>query len=134
MNPKLLNRIVDISKSMCPNVWADDLKSFHAAFIVRKNRIVKIGWNKAKTNPNSLRHPYVNKSGRKINVYTHAELDVVLKMGRDDLSDCEIVVIRIDGQGKLNNSKPCSGCAHLLRQTNIKRIYYSTSAQTITTE
>lgn len=134
MNIKVLRRCVEIAKALCPHNWDDELKSFHAAFIVRKNRIVKIGWNKKKTNPNSLRHPYINKSGRKINVYTHAELDAVLKMGRDDLSDYEIVVIRIDGQGKLNNSKPCHGCAHLLKQVNIKRVFYSTSEQNISSE
>lgn len=134
MNSRILRRAIEIAKALCPQNWDDDLKSFHAAFIVKKSRIIKIGWNKKKTNPNSLRHPYINKSGRKINVYTHAELDAVLKMGRDDLSDCEIVVIRIDGQGKLNNSKPCNGCAHLLRQVNIKNIYYSTSEQNISSE
>lgn len=125
MNAQLLNRTIEIAKAMCPSHKDETLKSSHIAFVVRKNKILKIGWNKSKTNPNSLKHPYVNKQGNKISVYTHAELDVVLKMGRDDLSDCEIVVLRIDGNGKLNNSKPCNGCAHLLRQVQIKNVYYS---------
>jgi deoxycytidylate deaminase len=89
---------------------------------VRKNKIVKIGLNKNRTHPEISRHPYHEGY-----VGLHAELDCILKTDRENLSDCEIVVLRIDKNSKLNNSKPCAGCASLLRQFNLKKIYYSTS-------
>lgn len=127
MKKKVLKKAIDIAYAMCPNMRKKGLRASHVAFLVKKNRIVKIGWNKAKTNPNSKKYPYIGQTGEKIEVNTHAELDVILKSGQNNLSDHEIIVLRVDGEGKLNNSKPCNGCHHLLKQVSIKKIYYSNS-------
>jgi deoxycytidylate deaminase len=127
MKKKVLKKAVNIAHAMCPSMRKNGLRASHVAFLVKKNRIVKIGWNKPKTNPNSEKYPYIGATGEKITVNTHAELDVILKANEEDLSDHEIVVLRVDGEGKLNNSKPCNGCSHLIKQFSIKKIYYSNS-------
>lgn len=40
---------------------------------------------------------------------------------------CDLLVIRIDKNGNLNNSKPCNDCIRMLKEFNINRVYYSNS-------
>jgi len=127
MKKKILKKAIDIAHAMCPLMRNKGLRASHVAFLIKKNRIVKIGWNKPKTNPNSQKYPYIGLTGEKITVNTHAELDVILKSGQENLCDHEIIVLRVDGEGKLNNSKPCNGCLHLLKQVAVKNIFYSNS-------
>jgi len=47
---------------------------------------------------------------------------------------CDILVIRIDRTGKLNNSKPCNECIQMLKKYNINRVYYSNSEGEIVCE
>lgn len=47
---------------------------------------------------------------------------------------CDLLVIRIDRNGNLQNSKPCSECVQLLKQHCINRVYYSNSLGEIVCE
>ena len=105
---------------MCPT--NRELRTSHVSFLVKNGKIKHIGWNKHRTHPKSLNHPYHDGD-----VFLHAELDVCIKSEREDLSDFEIVVIRIDRNGKMCNSKPCRGCQSVLKQFGIKYVYYSTN-------
>lgn len=37
----------------------------------------------------------------------------------------EVLVIRLDGDGSLVNSKPCSDCLRVMREMGVKKIWYS---------
>lgn len=121
MKPRTLKRAVKTAHALCPINWGN-VNNSHIAFLVKKNKIIKIGWNRKRTHPEISKHPYHDGY-----VGTHAELDVILKSGLDDLEDHSIIVLRIDRNGKLNNSKPCSGCLSVLNQFNVKNIFYSNS-------
>jgi len=119
---KTLTKAIKLANILCPINRDNGLPTSHVAFLVKKNKIVKIGWNKNRTHPIIQDHPY--HEGR---VGIHAELDCILKYDKEDLSDHEMIVLRLDRKQKLNNSKPCSGCSSLLKQFNINKVYFSNS-------
>jgi cytidine deaminase len=55
----------------------------------------------------------------------HAELNVCMKSGKEDLRDFKMVVLWVDRTGKLNNSKPCCGCQSVIKQFNVGEVWYS---------
>lgn len=104
-------------------------RTFHTTFIVKKNRIQKIGVNASKTHPTNLRYKYTGSAGEDIRkmVGIHSELSAVLKYGKEDCSDCVFVNVRIDRKGRIAMSKPCRGCQDLLNQVGFKKLYYTSS-------
>lgn len=122
MKSKTIKKAINIAKAICPETQNQGMRTSHVAFLVKKNKIIKIGWNKKRTHPKIRKHPYHEGY-----VGIHAELDAVLKSGANELHDHSIIVLRFDRKGKLNNSKPCPGCASVLSQVGITDIYYSAS-------
>jgi hypothetical protein len=48
-----------------------------------------------------------------------------MKSDKENLKDYEMVVLRVDRSGKLNNSKPCCGCQSVIDQFNVGEVWYS---------
>ena len=119
MKLRILKRAVETAHALCPTNWKN-VNNSHIAFLVKKNKIVKIGWNKKRTHPKIAKHPYHDGY-----VGTHAELDVILKSGLDSLDDHSMIVLRVDRKGRLANSKPCPGCLSLLKSYNVYEVFYS---------
>ena len=118
MNQQLIKRTVELAHAMTPTVR--ELRTTHISFLIKSGKIVHIGWNRDKTHPQNLNFPY--KTGTH---GIHSELNVCLKSGKDDLSGHEIIIIRVDRNNKLAMSKPCVGCASVLKQFGIKDVWYS---------
>jgi tRNA(Arg) A34 adenosine deaminase TadA len=59
------------------------------------------------------------------NFLFHAEMSIFKKINYKKMRKVDVYVIRINGNGKLINSKPCSHCLNSLKKLNIKKIYYS---------
>jgi tRNA(Arg) A34 adenosine deaminase TadA len=121
MRPRILKRAVETAHALCPTNWKN-VNNSHIAFLVKKNKIIKIGWNRKRTHPEISKHPYHDGY-----VGTHAELDVILKSGLEDLNDHSMIVLRVDRKGRLANSKPCPGCLSLLKSYNVEEVFYSDS-------
>jgi len=119
MKPRILKRAVETAHALCPTNWKN-VNNSHIAFLVKKNKIIKIGWNRKRTHPEISKHPYHDGY-----VGTHAELDVILKSGLEDLNDHSMIVLRVDRKGRLANSKPCPGCLSLLKSYNVEEVFYS---------
>jgi tRNA(Arg) A34 adenosine deaminase TadA len=119
LKPRILKRAVETAHALCPTNWKN-VNNSHIAFLVKKNKIVKIGWNRKRTHPEISKHPYHDGY-----VGTHAELDVILKSGLEDLNDHSMIVLRVDRKGRLANSKPCPGCLSLLKSYNVEEVFYS---------
>jgi len=128
MKKKTLAKTIKLAHALCPANRSNGLPTTHVAFLVRRNKIIKIGWNKNRTHPEIKNHPY--HSGK---VGIHAELDCLLKAGKDDLSGHNLVVLRIDKNSNLANSKPCSGCKSLIKQFGLENVFYSNSSGNIET-
>ena len=120
MNIKILNRTIDIAKAMCPlNL---EHRCSHIAFLIRCGKIVHIGTNSCKSHPKTLEYDYKNHQL----VGLHAELNVCMKSGKEDLKDFKMVVIRFNRNNKMANSKPCCGCQSVIKQFNVGEVWYST--------
>lgn len=119
MNVKIINRTIDIAKALCPlNL---EHRCSHIAFLVRSGKIVHIGTNSCKSHPKTLKYDYENHQL----VGIHAELSVCMKSGKENLSGFKMIVLRIDRNGRLANSKPCCGCQSVIKQFNIGEVWYS---------
>jgi deoxycytidylate deaminase len=121
MNRKIISRTVDIAMALCPlNL---EHRCSHIAFLIRCGKIVHIGTNSCKSHPETLKYDY--KDHQKVGI--HAELNVCMKSGKENLKDYSMVVLRVDRKGNLANSKPCCGCQSVIKQFNIGEVWYSDS-------
>jgi deoxycytidylate deaminase len=120
-----MQKYIEITKALMPEIISN--KTFHATFILKKNRIQKIGLNSFKTHPANLRYNYFGKEGKDIRtmVGIHSELSAILKYGKEDCSDCVFLNVRIDKNGTPTMAKPCRGCQDLLIQVGFKKVYYT---------
>lgn len=115
---RVVDKAISIAQSLCPT--NRDLVTSHVSFLIKSNIIEKIGINKKRTHPIISKHPYHDGY-----VGIHAELDCILKSGKEDLSDYQLLVLRVDRKNKLNISKPCPGCRSIIDQFGIKDVWYS---------
>lgn len=95
----------------------------HVAFIVKRNAIYAIGWNKIKTHPRMR----LSSGYNFLSTQLHAELDAIIKFGKDDCRKYELVVVRINNRGQLKYSRPCAGCTEMIKQVGFRAVWYSTS-------
>lgn len=120
MKEQTIQKAVQIAFAMSPLVR--EHRCSHLAFLIRKSKIEFIGWNKLKSHPRNRDFPYGPLAG------LHSELDVVIRSGKEDLSDYSMLVLRINKNNRLDFSKPCIGCAGLIKQVGIKEVTFSTSS------
>lgn len=121
MNSRTIQRTIEIAKALCPlNL---EHRCSHIAFLIRKNKITHIGTNSCRTHPETLKYDYKNHQL----VGIHAELSVCMKSGKENLRDYKMVVLRVDRNGNLANSKPCCGCQSVIKQFNIGEVWHSDS-------
>lgn len=120
------NKIIEVSYALI-NKHNADLRCRHFSFILDKNHIISIGMNSPKTHPLNLKYNYVNKNNQNISdiVGTHSELSAVIKLGEEDCSGLTLVNTRINRNGELDFSAPCSGCKDMIKQLNFKNVFYS---------
>ena len=85
------------------------------AVIVKKNRVISVGFNKLKTSPRS-NHPWKS---------IHSELDAILDVPRKDLKGSSIYVYREKRDGSLAMARPCEFCLQLIKEVGIDKLYYT---------
>ncbi len=92
-----------------------------AAVVFKSTRPLAVAHNRmGQTHPLTLRHPYHPDAG------VHAELAAVLKVRwKVDLGRCRLYVVRVMLDGGLGMSKPCKGCASMLREYGVGRVFYN---------
>lgn len=126
MMVKKYTNLIDISLSLLPDI--NDSKSKHFTFLLKRKKIISIGYNKTKKS-----HPICYKYGHKFNAI-HSEVDAILKASRylQTLNNLILVNIRlstlslIKSKPILRMSKPCIACRKLIASIpQIKHIYYS---------
>jgi deoxycytidylate deaminase len=106
-------RFFDLAKKI--RVHSDHYQHQLGCVIVKKNRIVSVGFNKLKTHPKST-HKYNS---------LHAEVDALIKAIPEDCKGAEAYVYREKRTGQLGNARPCASCYSALQAAGIKVIYYS---------
>lgn len=87
-----------------------DVSNKHAAGLIIKNKVIYYG---------------VNRYIRKYNTI-HAELNIFERLKKNiKRKGTDIIVIRVDKNGELKNSRPCNHCIHSLRKLGIRKVFYS---------
>lgn len=117
VNKKLKDKIITLTHDL---KHLPDGRNRHFTFIVKRNRILSIGWNSTKT------HPRANKYKYRFDAI-HSELSAVLKFkgNLSDLRDCVLINSRINSLGIIGYAKPCKFCLDWLGNLNFRKIYYS---------
>lgn len=113
---KVLKKIEKIARNGASN---PDCRCYHIAAIFKGNEIFSIGQNSNKTHPKIQDYQYHPFSR------LHAELAACIKFGNTDCRKYSIAVIRVDRNGKLNQSCPCDGCKSVINQLRFKKVYYT---------
>lgn len=96
----------------------------HTSLVVYRNDIVGVGYNQLKT------HPLQKQFGKNSeSIFLHAEIDAIRNALRrvsvEELTRCDLYVIRVDKNNLLGNSKPCEGCQRAIIHFNLRNVYHS---------
>ena len=94
----------------------------HACIIFKHNKIVSIALN------DYCNSKYYFKFSSPYSL--HAEIKAVMCSSKD-ISGYSLLVVRVNNRGELLNSKPCMLCTQYLKNTQLKKIYYSTDEGSI---
>ena len=127
-----------------------NLTQKHGCVLVKNNKIISCGYNfklkKFEQNPYTMAQPQSHSPD--YNVYSvHAEISTIKKVKKQDLSNCELYVIRIgplaSKRTELKETKeeehgrasfefkyscPCPTCAKTIKLHGIRRVYYSVNS------
>ncbi len=119
---------LDIAKSILPKIDTNrNNKNFHFAFGYRKNKLLAIGQNNPeKTHTSALRLSQKFKTNIEY-PYLHAETDLISRLWGKYYIDknLKMVIIRLNRNGELRNSKPCKRCSKIIKALGINKISWS---------
>jgi deoxycytidylate deaminase len=96
------------------SLLSDHRKHHVGAVILRRDRVIGVGFNQRKSHPRSP-HTWT----------IHAELKAILN-AREDLTGCTIYVYREHRNGALACARPCIHCQVLLKEVGIVQAHFST--------
>lgn len=117
ISSRLLNRIESITHNLA---HLPQGRHKHFSFIVRRNTIISVGWNKS-----FQTHPIAKRFGHRFHCI-HSELDVILNFPYRlvELDKFQFINVRL-GIDHFSMAKPCTHCTKMLSYYNIHRIIYS---------
>lgn len=109
-------RFFDLAKNI-------SLKSSHhqhkmGCVIVRKNKVVSLGFNEIKTHTRSI-HKYN---------MLHAEISAIIGCSFEDLRGSEAYIFRQRKDGGLAMARPCEACRLALARAGIAKVYYTSES------
>lgn len=114
-DPPLAKQILRAAQKVATQSECENFR--HAALLFRGKKVVSKGTNRLKTHP----------KGSGYHKRIHAESAAIFSAIRQgiDPSGYNILVVRINKENKLRLSKPCPDCQNLIKEHNIKKIFFS---------
>jgi len=107
---------MDLSLTVAQSQRDHFVKHQIGAVLVRRNRIISIGYNSyRKTHPKAEDH---------YGHFIHAEIHALIGVPSADLFDSTIYVGRMNRLGAKGISKPCKHCEAVLRKSGVRDAYY----------
>tara|TARA_R100000808_G_C2110455_1_gene124710 strand:- start:278 stop:676 length:399 start_codon:yes stop_codon:yes gene_type:complete len=95
----------------------------HGAILVKGGKVINTSCNKNKFCSFAQRFRDPNEGEATI----HAELGTILGLDRSVTQGSTIYVVRINPDGQLRLSKPCTMCQAVLTHCGVSKVYYSTN-------
>ena len=129
MGVNILEQSLEIAHSILPDACSQRKKNkvFHFAFGYRRSKLLAMGQNNPeKTNAKALRLSQRFNTNIKY-PYLHAETDLISRLWGKYYIDknLSLVVIRLNKNGELRNSKPCKRCNKILKALDITKVWWS---------
>lgn len=112
-------RILNLGMKIIPKIPPNTQRFRLLSIIARKSKILSVGWNQRKTHRLAL--------GTRHNEL-HAELSAILATREDDLTGCDIYVIRRTNKGT-GMARPCEHCLNIIKTYKIRNIYYTIATE-----
>lgn len=121
----------------CLNLaYKSNLTQKHGCVVVRKKKIISCGYNFKIHHQNTFNTFLVNNNNNNYDDKTesfsvHAEISTLKKVKKQDLTGCELYVVRLGPKSKfseesnLKYSHPCKVCRSYIEDCGIKKVYYS---------
>ena len=128
MNQRIYKRCLEVAKAMKPRV--QNGKSYHVCYLIRKGKVICIGTNDYTKTHNVKRFgKYENWKGfeSEYRPCIHAEISTLIRNGETDLSNYEVLNVRIDNNNNANMSLPCPNCFRILSSLDgpPRKVFYS---------
>ncbi len=126
MNLRTGHKLIELARSMRPQKSTGQF--FHISAILRKNRIVSIGWNNyLKSHPSRRFGHYADYKGfgGDFRASLHSEISAIIKLGEEDLSGFSMINIRIGNFNQVCMSRCCPNCFRVLRDTGLDTLYFT---------
>ena len=93
----------------------------YASIVDKKGQVISTGKNSfIKTHPKQYIY---NQYKNPFKIFLHAEIDALLKYKSD--SGYMMIVARMTKTGMIRSAKPCHGCFQAIKESNIKKIFYT---------
>ncbi len=131
MNPNIVGKSEKIARAMFPAKYEtrENYQAFHWCFAWKRNRMLAVGQNHV-IQPDAAALRFAVRFGNQEQIeypYLHAEIDMIDQLwGKYYIdSKMKVVVIRLNKDGELCNSKPCPSCHNSLSMLGVSRIWYS---------
>lgn len=112
MHKEYIDDYINLLKKIAIN---SNISSKHAAALIHSNRIYSSGYNHYITNVKD------DKNDRTI----HAEISIFENISKKIAKGLDIIVIRVNNNLILKNSRPCNHCIEQLKKIGIRKIFYS---------
>lgn len=97
----------------------------HISFLVKKNKIISIGFNSCKTHRLALDHNYKWPS-------THSEIAAISRIPRQTPQNAPRIALinfRISrATGRFTAASPCPDCFKMIKSAGIGRVYFTTNS------
>lgn len=122
----MTNNLDKVTKELHKYLHHSDHPKFRmAAAIVKKNKIISIGWNRMKS------HPFQAKFSKNEDaIFLHAEVHAIKNAMRhytlNDLKGSTMVILRKTAKG-YGLAKPCEGCMRALAEFEFASVVYSST-------
>lgn len=136
---KIINKSVEIAKAMFPAEYdsRQGYQAFHFCFIWKRTNLLSVGVNDV-----DRMNGRMVTFAQKFNVpvlwpYMHAEIDAVAKLwGRYHVDhSLKVVVLRLNKELKLRDSRPCKICMPILSQLGLtNKLWYSVNNKIVRLE
>lgn len=125
---KEFNEIIELLKKIA---WHSTIYYKHAAALIKNDKYITSGFNKF-IKQITIRKDNITQTHYKT---IHAEVNTLYSFhDKKKVKGMDIIVIRVNKNNILKNSRPCNDCIYKLNKLGIRKVYYSNDKQDIVYE
>lgn len=128
---KIVEKSIKTAIELFPSTYAQRsrYRTFHFCFVYRRNTLLTIGINNPEKE-NAKAKKFAERFGTEVQKnyrYVHSEVDAVSRLWSRVYIDNSLtfIVLRLNKNLDLKNSRPCPSCTKILRALDVTKVYWS---------